>query len=70
MCKTVFGSEVIVKLSKILRKQKYFFSEYQQQTQKSAALIKSDADTLYQMRAENKLSLNSKKIKKFEEKLK
>jgi len=43
MCKTVYGSEVIVKLSKILRKQKYFFSEYQQQSQKSAALIKSDA---------------------------
>ena len=47
MCKTVYGSEVIAKLHKIIKGHKFVFSEYQQQCQKLASNIKNDSELLY-----------------------
>ncbi len=67
MCKTAYGAEVIMKLHKILKGHKFLFSEYQQQIQKAASLIKADSSTLYQMRAAEKMSVTAtKKISKLE----
>lgn len=50
-----------MKLHKILKSHKFVFSEYQQQAQKLASNFKQDGQTLYSLRAAQKLSLLSNK---------
>lgn len=54
-----------------MKKQNYSFSEYKIQCKNAVNLFKSDAETVYDMRAEQKMNIQyAKKIKKFEAKLK
>lgn len=61
-----FGPELQYRLEKTLKNQNYNFTEYKIEVKKAASIIKKDATDIYDMRANEGMSINAlKKIRKF-----